>query len=346
MDNKKNIRKKCFAVITLLLVGNILHAQSIKLNDTLNYAGIEIWDKAPHNAFTDLLDYKGYVYCSFREGGSHVPGINGVGKIIRTKDGVNWQDFTTLQKRGIDLRDQKISIMPDGRMICLMGGSVYDTSSKPSKLLGMYPQVAFMGNDLKFSDPEPAMVENPGHHWIWRLSWYKNMAYGVDYGNDKKAKLVKTKDGKKFSKAIVLDIDGAPNESTIRFDKKGKIYLLVRREEGDKMGVLATALPPYQKFDYQKLNYRLGGPDFIFSPDQEKLIIGTRLYLPDGVRTGVLVTGLDGKVQRTIILESGGDCSYPGLLIKNNQLWISYYSSHTGKTKIYFTKISLNNLFH
>jgi len=33
----------------------------------------KIWDKAPHNAFTDLIRYKSHFYCTFREGESHVP---------------------------------------------------------------------------------------------------------------------------------------------------------------------------------------------------------------------------------------------------------------------------------
>ncbi|MBO9618273.1 MAG: hypothetical protein J7539_04485 [Niabella sp.] len=304
----------------------------------------EISSYAHHNAFTDLLEYKGYVYCSFREGSRHVPGSNGVGRILRTKDGNIWEDFATLHKEGIDLRDQKLSVMPDGRMLCLMGGSVYDTTKKPSKLLGMYPQVSFMGRDMKFTTPEKAVVENAGNNWIWRLTWYKGAGYGIDYGNGIKALLVKTTDGKTFKKVTELNIDGAPNESTIRFDARGKMYILVRREQGDKMGVLATGTAPFTSFNYQKLDYRVGGPDFIFSPDGRKLLIGTRLYLPSGEKTGIRVTDLNGKLIKTLTLESGGDCSYPGMLIKNKQLWVSYYSSHAGKTAIYFTKIPLSDL--
>ncbi|AHF17188.1 hypothetical protein NIASO_03320 [Niabella soli DSM 19437] len=309
-----------------------------------DWPATEIGGEAHHNAFTDLLEYKGYVYCSFREGSGHVPGSNGVGKILRTRDGRVWEAFTILQKKGIDLRDQKLSVMPDGRMLCLMGGSVYDTTQKPSKLLGMYPQVAFMGAGMQFTAPEKAVIENAGNNWIWRLTWYKGAGYGIDYGNGTTIWLVKTTDGITFKKIAALDIGGAPNESTIRFDAGGKMYILVRREQGDKMGVLATGIAPFTNFGYHKLDYRLGGPDFIFSPDGRKLLIGTRLYLPAGAKTGILVTDLNGKQIKKLILESGGDCSYPGLLIKNKQLWVSYYSSHTGKAAVYFTKIPLEHL--
>ncbi|MBZ4190869.1 hypothetical protein [Niabella beijingensis] len=336
--------KKLIALAGFLFSAQLCPAQFPAEVPASALPGTEIWDGAPHNAFTDLLSYKGYVYCSFREGSAHVPGSNGVGRIIRTRDGKNWESFVLIQKEGIDLRDQKISVMPDGRMLCLMGGSVYDTTKKPSQLLGMYPHVAFMGPDMKFTTPEKAILENSGHNWIWRLTWYKGTGYGIDYGSGRAAVLVKTTDGKTFTRVASLDVDGMPNESTIRFDKKGTMYILIRREQDDKMGILATGTAPFTSFKYRKLDYRLGGPEFIFTPDQKKLIVGTRLYLPGGAKTGILVTDLEGRLLKTQVLESGGDCSYPGMLIKGNELWTSYYSSHTGKTKIYFVRIPLKDL--
>ena len=38
-------------------------------------------------------------------------------------------------------------------------------------------------------------------------------------------------------------------------------------------------------------------------------------------------------------LPSGGDTSYPGMVWHQGLLWISYYSSHEGKTNIYLAKI-------
>jgi hypothetical protein len=49
-------------------------------------------------------------------------------------------------------------------------------------------------------------------------------------------------------------------------------------------------------------------------------------------------------VEKSIIepilrLPSGGDTSYPGLVWHDNLLWVSYYSSHEGKTNIYLAKV-------
>ena len=40
-------------------------------------------------------------------------------------------------------------------------------------------------------------------------------------------------------------------------------------------------------------------------------------------------------------LPSGGDCSYPGMVEHEGLLWMSYYSSHEGKTSIYLAQIEV-----
>jgi hypothetical protein len=40
-------------------------------------------------------------------------------------------------------------------------------------------------------------------------------------------------------------------------------------------------------------------------------------------------------------LPSSGDSSYPGMVWHQGLLWISYYSSHEGKTAIYLARVKL-----
>ena len=42
-----------------------------------------------------------------------------------------------------------------------------------------------------------------------------------------------------------------------------------------------------------------------------------------------------------LILPSGGDNSYPGLVWHDDLLWISYYSSHETNTSIYLAKVRI-----
>jgi hypothetical protein len=40
-------------------------------------------------------------------------------------------------------------------------------------------------------------------------------------------------------------------------------------------------------------------------------------------------------------LPSGGDTSYAGMVIHDGLLWLSYYSSHQGKTSIYLARLKV-----
>ena len=304
----------------------------------------KIWDTAPHNAFTELIRFKGAFYASFREGSGHVPGTDGKARVIRSSDGQKWESVALLEKDNIDIRDPKISVTPDGRIMVLIGGSDYDNTDR-SKLLGMTPLVSFsdaLGQN--FSAPEKAVIDPKvfsGRNWIWRVTWYKGVGYGIDYGT-RTPYLMKTTDGKNFQMVSKLDVDGFPNESAIRFDKNGTIHILIRREEKDQLGVFAQSAPPYTSWNYNKINMRLGGPNFIFLDDH--IIIGSRLYETGGPLTGIRVTDRQGNFLKTIKLPSGGDTSYPGMVVHQGKLWITYYSSHEGKTSIYLAKIPVKEL--
>lgn len=79
-------------------------------------------------------------------------------------------------------------------------------------------------------------------------------------------------------------------------------------------------------------------------PDGEMLIVGTRQYLKDQARTSVFSLSLDGKFEKLFHFDSGADTSYPGMLIHDDKLWVSFYSSHEEKTSIYLGSIPVADL--
>ena len=332
-------------------INAVATAQSVDADVTAR----KIWDEAPHNAFGDIVRFRGNFYCSFREGLSHVGGVNsGKVRIIKSKDGRDWESVALLATEAVDLRDPKISITPDKKIMLTMAGAAFENGVVKE----LYPMVAFSDKQGKtFTDPErsvldPAIV--PTRDWVWRVTWHNGTGYAIDYQlkeNDRNRKLlakdawlaylVKTTDGKYFEKVALLAVEDLPNEATVRFDSNGKMYVLVRREAGDQMGILAKASAPYTEFNYTKLDIRLGGPNFLFLDDQH-LIMGTRMY-GEKTATGILLTDLNGKILKTITLPSGGDTSYPGMLFYKNKLWVAYYSSHEGKSSIYLATIPLKD---
>jgi hypothetical protein len=307
----------------------------------------KIWNQADHNAFTDLIWFKNAFYCSFREGSGHIPGTDGKVRILKSTTGKDWQSIALLEKEGIDLRDPKLSITPNGRLMIIIGGSVY----QQGKLLGRVPHVAFSDKTgLKFSAPEKVKVDPSivsWGDWIWRVTWHKDAGYAIDYqigpqerNGPTAAYLLKTKDGISFEKVSKLDIDGFANEATVRFDQNDSLFVLVRRELGDKLGVLAKSAAPYTQWSFQRLPMRLGGPNFLFLNDQQ-ILIGTRSY-ESSPNTAFFLGNKTGQFRKIFKLPSGGDNSYPSMVLHDGLLSISYYSSHEGKASIYFTQLPLD----
>src|SRR3954465_5384776 len=101
----------------------------------------KIWDQGKHNAFTDLIRFKGAWFCAFRESDAHVGG-DGKIRILTSVDGAKWSSAAALQEQGVDLRDPKLSITPDKRLMLVMGGSIYEGKT----LRGRRPRVSFSTN--------------------------------------------------------------------------------------------------------------------------------------------------------------------------------------------------------
>lgn len=310
----------------------------------------KIWDKAKHNAFPDLCFFDDYYYCTFREGTSHVDQNNdGKVRIIRSKDLKNWETVAQYTLNGIDVREARLSSMPDGRLLVTVAAGVWKNGYE-----SLRPYVSFSNKSgTSFTPLELAQVDTSipaGLDWIWRVTWNNGVGYGILYkfpvdrnSAPWEAYLVSTKDGKNYKKVSQIPIDGNPNESTIRFDERGKMYVMIRREAGDKMGALATSDYPYTQWSFSPLKWRLGGPNFLFL-NSEQLIMGSRLHTGQTAQTALFVTDLSGNVKKTIRLPSNGDSSYPGMVIRNGALHVVYYSSHEGKSSIYLTEIPLTDL--
>ena len=108
-------------LILALALGAVAEAQQVRLLDVRR-----IWDDAPHSAFTDLVSFKGKLFCTFREGDGHVHGADGRARVLVSEDGGRaWQSVAELSLDGFDLRDPKLSVTPDGRLMLTLGGSIY-----------------------------------------------------------------------------------------------------------------------------------------------------------------------------------------------------------------------------
>jgi hypothetical protein len=297
----------------------------------------KIWDAAQYNSFTDLARRQDEWFCVFREGTAHVS-PDGALRVLVSKDGETWKSAARMTYPGGDLRDAKITVTPSGKLM-LCGAVAYPKGSKPG-----HQSLAWFSDDGRMWS-EAAPIGQPDY-WLWRVTWRGTEAYGVGYGTAVgatrgTARLYRSGDGKAFDVLVPeLFTVGYPNEASLLFQPDGTALCLLRRDAGPLTGQLGVAKPPYKQWEWRDVGARIGGPALIELPDG-RLIAVVRLY--DGkVRTAVCsLDAATGKLTEALTLPSGGDCSYAGLVWHDNLLWVSYYSSHEGKTSIYLAKVAV-----
>jgi hypothetical protein len=333
-------------LLPLLACWSTLFAASAAPAEPLQLLSVKkIWDGALHNAFTDLCRFNGTWYCTFREGERHVGG-DGAIRVLTSTNAENWESAGILSEKGVDLRDPKFSVTPDSRLMLLMGGSLYEGNVLKER----QPRVAFSRDGRNWTAPQ--LVAEKGD-WLWRVTWHKGRAYGVTYGvaatpsprEEWTVRLLSSGDGLAWNLVTKLAVTSQPNETTVRFLAHDECVALVRREGSepglDKEAWIGHSAPPYTNWSWHSAGMQVGGPNFIVLPDGAMIASG-RFHppKPQAPRTFVGRMSLEA-LKPDLLLPSGGDCSYPGLVWHDGMLWVSYYSSHEGRTSIYLAKVRL-----
>jgi hypothetical protein len=291
-------------------------------------------DAAPHSAFTDLVRFKDRWFCVFREGAKHVS-PDGALRVMTSADGETWTSAALIKSDTEDLRDAKITVTPDGRLMLSGAGALHKPNPHTHQSYSW-----FSADGTNWSKPVP--VADPGY-WLWRVTWHKGKCYGFGYGCGPEPRQVHfyTGDGTKFDRTVTAAFtNNYPNEAAIAFLPDDTAICLLRRDGKEASAQMGTAKPPYTDWKWTDTKVRFGGPALIRLADGT-LIAGGRLY--DG-KQRMSVCVLDpatGTLTEKLTLPSGGDCSYPGLVWHDGKLWVSYYSSHEGRTKVYLATVKV-----
>ena len=309
-----------------------------------------IWDRAKNNSFTDLTRFRDQWFCCFREGIAHA-GDDGKVRVLHSPDGVEWTSAALIDEEGVDLRDPKFSIKPDGQLMIIAGGSVWNQEAKPALLKTKQPRVMFSTDGITWTKPATVLEEG---QWLWRVDWHEGKAYGISYPYLRaqhpdpkvaeaaetngpvppgpypwKVKLVTSTDGLNWELVTHLDVPGRPNEATVRIRPDGEMIAMVRRERGNYFGWIGSSKPPYREWRWHETEHRFGGPNFIVLPDDSLIAAGRSYRQP----FSTVIASMDREhYEIALKLPSGGsDTGYAGMVWHKDELWVSYYSSHEDK---------------
>ena len=305
-----------------------------------------IGDTAPHNAFTDIARAGGRLFCVYRESDSHALGSDGKIRVLVQQRDSSWESFALIEEPSVDLRDPKLSVTPRGELMLLCGGSHYVDRElvKRRNLVALLKPRADTFGPLQVVEIDEAIRTKVD--WLWRVTWHRDLGYGVVYQAIEGAsgvRLVSTRDGLHYDHVSTFPITGEPNEVSLRFGKKGQMTALIRRDGEDMAAYFGSARAPYTEWSFKELPEQMGGPNLVQLPGGEWLA-AYRRYRPNGQRTALALIDLNGSLQQLAVLPSGGDTSYPGLLVEKDRLLISYYSGHEGQTNVYFLDLEIGAL--
>jgi hypothetical protein len=330
MEASEESRRRDGATVT---IDEILRREGYLPRPNLRLTDVRrIWDQAPHNAFTDLARVGSEWICVFREGAGHVS-PDGTIRVIVSADGEAWASSAHLQMPGADLRDPKLTRMPDGGLLMTA------VAAYPASAQVRHQTHAWFSHDGRvWSDP---LAIGEPNIWLWRVSWHEGTAYGMGYStmDDRFVRLYRSDDGRQFDVLVPRVFEqGYANEASPAFEVGGTMVALLRRDAELDTAQVGWARPPYTDWDWRDLGVRLGGPHWLRVPEHGWLA-AVRLYEPT-VRTALGWVDLGtSRFHEALEFPSGGDTSYAGMQWHQDRLWVSYYSSHEERTSIYFARV-------
>lgn len=310
---------------------------------------------AKHLAFPDLIKYKDEYYICFREANSHVTYQDfGQIRILKgtfNKENNKWsfEKAGLLSKEGIDLRDPRFFIDHENVLQIIMGGS---TINENDETASMTPYVGkFINNEWEIlkANADP-LADGPKGQWIWRVTWNPkdNHGYGLSYGKNETLSLMKTSDGLNYKKIAEIAHDQLTEltEATIRFKSDGEAVAFIRTRRN---GIIAHSSHDsgYSKWTCSTVPFRVGGQDFLFSKNEEKMWAATRHYFlnEDNSLDESTIIALMNKesVIPAFRMKSQFDNSYPSMVLEDDgSATVIYYSSDENDvSRIYITRITL-----
>jgi hypothetical protein len=361
--------------IFLALVGawvlqNVYFSRNhLPLNKYLPFETWAVTADDMHNSNVDMIEYRQAFYLAHATSPFHFGTCDCELVVKRSADGKHWQEVLRLGHGLADLRDPKLAVIGDKLLL-------YVLLNKATQPLPYTTRLAWTGDGERWSE-----LSSIGHEgWLfWRpktfdgQTWYAP-AYWHQFHHNA---LFVTRDGLNFEQVATIESGGYVNEPEIEFWSDGTL-LATGRGEYEKntlkqlLGIprssttISQAAPPYtawQRTAETQLT-RLDGP-VMFRHNGRIYAVGrahphfNRIFPRRGAALAKKRTALYEvhPTGLTLIsyLPSCGDTSYAGVLMRQDCVYIAYYTNDIRKdylwlfgmmepTEIRMVKIALADL--
>lgn len=287
----------------------------------------KIWKSDKYCAFTDLAEYNNNYYCCFRESDGHMPSsIEHYGKIriLSSLDGRNWVSVALIEDAEFDLRDPKLEVTSDGRLMLLVGCSSFDFQGNFDF---RKTKVAFYSGSLsEFSNLQELQlgVEKKFNHlWLWRSIWYKGSAYGIGYLPNNKPVLLKSTDGVNYKEVIQFELPMSANESGIVFRENDNMVVVIRDNYSN--GYIGESKAPYKEWSWKSLPTGSHCPVMINVDNY--IFLATRKTSNRSIALEYVESVAKPSIIDVYYKSIPGDIGYPGLISTEKYIMMSYYAN-------------------
>lgn len=312
-----------------------------------------LFHNGEHNAFTDLCQFQGRYYLTFRscpDGHGVFPTASIV--VLCCADGENWQPVHRFSVPKRDTRDPHFLVFNESLFVYTGTWYCGDAAPQQRDLNAHLGYAAWTRDGADWQGPK--LLEGTYGHYIWRAAAHGGKAWLCgrrkrDFAQstepepvEVESALLESDDGLIWRTAGLFQPRHG-DETAFTFLADGSI-LAVARSYGNRPAQVCRARPPYQEFQRIDLDRAVGGP--LLANWSGHWLVGGRKSI--GEPRTALYWLADDRLHEVAELPSGGDNSYPGFVdLGDGRAWLSYYSSHerdaAGQTQtaIYLAELKL-----
>lgn len=304
-----------------------------------------------HNAFTDLAFWRGNYYLCFRHGTGHVS-MDGEIRIMRSADMKTWEPVTTIKTFGDD-RDPHFTVTEERLWVHFGTWDLRfpDDSGLPDR--GVVRSHAVNTEDGETWSDVRALYE-PGW-WLWRVREHEGTFYSLAYTAERprpgsrETILLRSQDGWQWEFVSQVTDERMTGEADMWFNEDGSIWMITRT--GDEAGDAARfdSDPSLMKWTRQDLGVLIHAP--VIAEWKGRFFVAGRGRTNDKYDTQIWES--DGaEVRPLLTLPSGGDTSYPGMLLDPAtadadapSFFVTWYSQHETserhESNVYAARVTL-----
>lgn len=322
---------------TSLLVVFVLNSELQAAHPQVKVSNVrKVFDNGEHNAFTDLIRFRGSFYLTFRScPDGHMVHPTASIIVLRSRDLQRWEQVHRFSVPLRDTRDPHFLVFQE-KLFIYTGTWFSGETTIPIKDYDLNLHLGyavFTDNGEDWSGPK--MLEGTFGHYIWKANQFAGKAYLC--GRRKHQFDVRPRgEGPGVESAMLVSDDGLTwktaalfqekrgDETAFQFLPDGQVIGIARR--GSDPAEVVRSRPPYRNWERDDLDRYIGGP--LLTKWGDRWVVGGRKNSSSGPRTSLC--WLEGNsLDEFAELPSGGDNSYPGFLdLDNGKAVVSWYSSH------------------